>query len=149
MILPYRDKGSLLINGSLCGKETHLAFWAVLTDMETHAVRRPVKGGPARQGLTGMAAQRYRAGGPGVPRTPGRRPPHRNGGTFGSFSHERTTICREDVKKIAAKPTRQVSCTATPARPIKRKSSVSGGAGCGVSRRLGGAGKPARPILAA
>ncbi len=48
MILPYRDKGSLLINGSLCGKETHLAFWAVLTDMETHAVRRPVKGGPAR-----------------------------------------------------------------------------------------------------
>ena len=27
-----------------------------------------------------MAAQRYRAGGPGVLRTPDRRPPHRNGG---------------------------------------------------------------------
>ena len=35
--------------------------------------------------------QRNDTGGPGVPRTPGRRPPHRNGGTFGSFSHERTT----------------------------------------------------------
>ena len=49
MILPYRDKGSLLINGSLCGKETHLAFWPILSDMEMHVVRRPVKGGPARQ----------------------------------------------------------------------------------------------------
>ena len=148
MILPYRDKGSLLINGSLCGKETHLAFWAVLTDMETHAVRRPVKGGPARQGLTGMAAQRYRAGGPGVPRTPGRRPPHRNGGTFGSFSHERTTMQREVEKKKAAKLSRQVSCTATPARPIKRKCSAGGGAGCGDSCGVRAAGKPARPILA-
>ena len=49
MILPYRGKGNLLIQGSLCGKETHLAFWAVLSGMEMHAVRRPVKGGPARQ----------------------------------------------------------------------------------------------------
>ena len=48
--------------------------------MEPHLVRRPVYGGPARQGLTGMAAQRNLAGGPGVLRTPGRRPPHRNGG---------------------------------------------------------------------
>ena len=51
MILPYRDKGNLLINGSLCGKETHLAFWPILSDMEMHAVRRPVKGGPARTGV--------------------------------------------------------------------------------------------------
>ena len=35
MILPYRDKGNLLIQGRQCG-------------MEMHAVRRPVKGGPAR-----------------------------------------------------------------------------------------------------
>ena len=48
MILPYRGKGNLLIQGRPCGKETHLAFWAVLPDMEMHAVRRPVKGGPAR-----------------------------------------------------------------------------------------------------
>ena len=130
-------------------------------------------------------------GGPGVLRTPGRRPPHRNGGArrlsgyaaksrsdaptggaqaspFPCFrppfrrpmqkgwglavsphSHERTTINREDVKKKAAKLSRQVSCTATPARANKEKNSVSGAAGRGVSRRLGGAGKPARPILAA
>ena len=48
--------------------------------METHAVRRPVYGGAARIGRKEMTAQRYRAGGPGVPWTPGRRPPHRNGG---------------------------------------------------------------------
>ena len=36
MILPYRDKGNLLIQGRPCG-------------MEMHVVRRPVKGGPARQ----------------------------------------------------------------------------------------------------
>ena len=51
MILPYRDKGSLLINGSLCGKETHLAFWAVLTGMEMHEGRRPVYGGAPRTGV--------------------------------------------------------------------------------------------------
>ena len=91
MILPYRGKGNLLIQGRPCG-------------MEMHAVRRPVKGGPARIGRKEMAAQRYRAGGPGVLRTPGRRPPHRNGGTFGSFSHERTTIIRYVGKKMAAEP---------------------------------------------
>src|SRR5699024_12205474 len=40
----------------------------------------PVYGGPGRIGLIGMAPQGNRAGGPGVPWTPGRRPPHRNGG---------------------------------------------------------------------
>ena len=59
--------------------------------METHVVRRPVKGGPAQIGLIKMTMKLNRVGGPGVQRTPGRRPPHRNGGTFGSFSHERTT----------------------------------------------------------
>ena len=53
---------------------------ARVTAMEMHLVRRPVKGGPARIRRKEMAAQRYRAGGPGVLRTPGRRPPHRNGG---------------------------------------------------------------------
>ena len=48
--------------------------------MEMHAVRRPVYGGAARQERIKKAPQRYRAGGPGVPWTPGRRPPHRNGG---------------------------------------------------------------------
>ena len=48
--------------------------------METHVVRRPVKGGPARIGLIKMTMKLNRAGGPGVLWTPGRRPPHRNGG---------------------------------------------------------------------
>ena len=38
MILPYRGKGNLLIQGRPCG-------------MEMHVGRRPVKGGPARQGV--------------------------------------------------------------------------------------------------
>ena len=112
-------------------------------------MRRPVYGGPARQEPTGMAAQRYRAGGPGVLRPPGRRPPHRNGGTFGSFSHERTTMNREVGKKMAAEPTRQVSCTTTPAKANKEKSSVRSAGGCGVSGGVNDAGKPVRPILAA
>ena len=48
--------------------------------MEMHQGRRPVYGGAPRIGRKEMAAQRYRAGGPGVLRTPDRRPPHRNGG---------------------------------------------------------------------
>ena len=71
--------------------------------METHVVRRPVKGGTARIGLIKMTMKLNRVGGPGVQRTPGRRPPHRNGGTFGSFSHERTTIIRYVVKKDGRK----------------------------------------------
>ena len=38
MILPYRGKGNLLIQGRPCG-------------MEMHAVRRPVKGGPGLMGV--------------------------------------------------------------------------------------------------
>ena len=180
--------------------------------METHVVRRPVKGGPARHppalrlwrctkgGAPSTVGRRGRAqifrrrpnlmGGPGVLRTPGRRPPHRNGGarrlsgyaaksrsdapTGGAqaspfpcfrppyrrpmqkgwglalppYSHERTTIIREVVEKKAAKLSRQVSCTATPARPIKRKCSAGGAGGCGDSRGARGAGGPVRPILA-
>ena len=107
---------------------------------------------PARQGWAGadagkkMAPQGNLAGGPGVLRTPGRRPPHRNGGTFGSFSHERTTIIRYVGKKMAAKLSRQVSRKATPAKANKEKSNVRGGAGCGGSGGVRGAGKPARPI---
>ena len=108
-----------------------------------HVVRRPVYGGPARQEPTGMAAQRNLAGGPGVLRTPGRRPPHRNGGTFGSFSHERTTIIRYVVQKMAAKSSRQVSCTATPAKANKEKSNVCGTVGHEVSHCVWGSGKPA------
>ncbi len=48
MILPYRGKGKFLINGGLCGVELCPALWPVRTDMETHVVRRPVYGGPAR-----------------------------------------------------------------------------------------------------
>ena len=48
MILPYRGKGNFRINGGLCGEEPPV-FWPVRTDMETHLVRRPVYGGPARQ----------------------------------------------------------------------------------------------------
>ena len=152
-------------------------------------MRRPVKGGPARQGRKEMDAQRYRAGGPGVLWTPGRRPLHRNGGarrlsgyaaksrsdapTGGAqaspfpcfrppyrrpmqkgwglalppYSHERTTIIREVVEKKAAKLSRQVSCTATPARPIKRKCSAGGAGGCGDSRGARGAGRPASRFL--
>ena len=131
--------------------------------MENHQGRRPVKGGPAQIGRKEMAAQRHRAGGPGVPWTPGRRPPHRNGGarrlsgyaaksrsdapTGGAqaspflcfrppfrrpmqkgcglalplYSHERTTIIRYVVRKMATKPTRQVSNKANPARANKEK----------------------------
>ena len=92
--------------------------------METHVVRRPVYGGPARIGRIKIATQRHRAGGPGVPWTPGRRPPHRNGGTFGSFGHERTTICREDVKKKATNQPRQLTCKATPAKANREKNSA-------------------------
>ena len=153
--------------------------------MEMYVVRRPVYGGPARIGLIGMAPQGNRAGGPGVPWTPGRRPPHRNGGarrlsgyaaksrsdapTGGAqaspflcfrppyrrplqkgwglslppYSHERTTIIRYVVKKIATKLSRQVSCTATPARANKEKISVRSGGGCEVSRGVRGTGTPA------
>ena len=81
---------------------------------------------PARQGWAGAAAaenskQGNLAGGPGVLRTPGRRPPHRNGGTFGSFSHERTTIIREIVKKMTSNPTQKPSNKATPAKANKEK----------------------------
>ena len=69
MILPYRGKGKFLINGGLCGVELCPALWPVRTDMEMYVVRRPVYGGPAR-----MLLKKRRA------RTPGRRPPHRNGG---------------------------------------------------------------------
>ena len=106
--------------------DAHCAPAARVRVMETHLVRRPVYGGPARQGLTGMAAQRNLTGGPGVLRTPGRRPPHRNGGTFGSFSHERTTIIREVGKKMAAELSRQVSCKATPARANREKINARG-----------------------
>ena len=93
--------------------------------------------------------QRNDTGGPGVLRTPGRRPPHRNGGTFGSFSHERTTIIREVVKKMTSNPTQKPSNKATPAKANKEKSNVRGAAGCGVPRKVTAPGKPARPILAA
>ena len=116
---------------------------AGVRDMEKSVVRRPVYGGPARQEVTEIALQGNLAGGPGVLRTPGRRPPHRNGGTFGSFGHERTTIIRYVVKKIAAKLSRQVSCPATPARANKEKISVRGGGGCEVSRGVRGAGTSA------
>ena len=106
--------------------ETHLTIRPVRTDMETHLVRRPVYGGPGRIGLIGMATQGNLAGGPGVLRTPGRRPPHRNGGTFGSFGHERTTINREDVKKTATKLSWQVSCKANSAKANKEKSNARG-----------------------
>ena len=103
--------------------------------------------GPSRVGRRRCcwksAAQRYRAGGPGVQRTPGRRPPHRNGGTFGSFSHERTTIIRYVVQKMAAKLSRQLTYKANSAKANKEKSSVSGTGGCGVSRGVSNAGKPA------
>ena len=138
--------------------------------MEMHQGRRPVYGGaprnrprkgygdppraPARQGWAGAAPaenskQGNLVGGPGVLRTPGRRPPHRNGGTFGSFSHERTTIIREIVKKMTSNPTQKPSNKATPAKANKEKSNVRGAAGCGVPRKVTAAGKPARPILAA
>ena len=55
MILPYRGKEKFLINGGLCGVELCPALWPVRTDMETHVVRRPVYGGPARMELIGMA----------------------------------------------------------------------------------------------
>ena len=41
---------------------------ASVRDMEMHAVRRPVYGGPARMGRTEMAAQRNLAGGPEIGR---------------------------------------------------------------------------------
>ena len=87
--------------------------------------------------------QRNLTGGPGVPRTPGRRPPHRNGGTFGSFSHERTTIIRYVVKRMAAKPTQKPSNKATPAKANKEKTNARGAAGCGVPRKVTAPGKPA------
>ena len=52
MILPYRGKGNFLIKGGPCGVELRPALWPVPFDMEMHAVRRPVKGGPARMPQT-------------------------------------------------------------------------------------------------
>ena len=107
-------------------------------------MRRPVYGGPARMGRIKTATQRHRAGGPGVPWTPGRRPPHRNGGTFGSFGHERTTIIRYVVKKDSrrAKPKNQAT-RPRPLKPIKKKATFAAGRGCGVSRRVTAPGRPA------
>ena len=118
---------------------------AGVRDTEKSVVRRPVYGGPARM-LVKNAPQGNLAGGPGVLRTPGRRPPHRNGGArrlsgyaaksrsdaptggaqaspflcfrppfrrpmqkgwgfaLSPHSHERTTIIRYVVKKMAAEP---------------------------------------------
>ena len=47
------------------------------------------------------------------------------------------------VKRWPLSYTRQVSCKATPAKANKEKSSVSGTGGCGVSRGVSNAGKPA------
>ena len=110
-------------------------------------MRRPVYGGAARIRRKEMAPQGNLAGGPGVPWTPGRRPPHRNGGTFGSFGHERTTIIRYVVKKMAAKPTQKLSNTANPARANKEKINARGAAGCGVPRKVTAPGKPASQFL--
>ena len=49
MILPYKGKGNFPIKGGPCGVELRPALWPVPFDMEMHAVRRPVYGGPARQ----------------------------------------------------------------------------------------------------
>ena len=158
--------------------------------MEMHQGRRPVYGGAPRQEPTGMAAQRNLTGGPGVLRTPGRRPPHRNGGArrlsgyaaksrsdaptggaqaspfpcfwppyrrpmqkgwglaLSPYGHERTTIIRYVVQKMAAKLSRQLTYKANSARANKEKSNVSGTGGCGDSRGARGAGRLVRPILA-
>ena len=116
---------------------------AIIKIMEMHPGPRPVKGGPGRIGRIKIATQRNHAGGPGVPWTPGRRPLHRNGGTFGSFGHERTTIIREVAKKKATNPTRQLTYTANPARANKEKINACGAGGCGVSRGVSGPEKPA------
>ena len=60
--------------------DARCALTAGVKVLEKNLVRRPVKGGPARIRRKEMAAQRHRVGGPGVHWTPGRRPPHRNGG---------------------------------------------------------------------
>ena len=52
MILPYKGKGNFPIKGGPCGVELRPALWPVPFDMEMHAVRRPVKGGPARMPQT-------------------------------------------------------------------------------------------------
>ena len=52
MILPYKGKGNFLIKGGPCGVELCPALCPVRSDMEMHAVRRPVKGGPARMPQT-------------------------------------------------------------------------------------------------
>ena len=55
MILPYRGKGNFLIKDGPCGVELCPVLCPVRSDMEMHLVRRPVKGGPARQGRKEMA----------------------------------------------------------------------------------------------
>ena len=65
-------------------------------------------------------------------RPPNRRPMQKGWGfALPPYSHERTTIIRYVVKKMAAKLSRQVSCKATPARPIKKKSTCAAGRGAG------------------
>ena len=63
MILPYRGRGNFLIKDGPCGVELCPALCPVRSDMEMHVVRRPVKGGTARQGRIKTATQRHRAGG--------------------------------------------------------------------------------------
>ena len=70
MILPYRGKGNFLIKDGPCGAELCPALCPVPSDMEMHVVRRPVKGGTARQGRKEMDAQRYRVGGSRGPADP-------------------------------------------------------------------------------
>ena len=93
LTLRYKDKGNLLINGR--HRKEYGDAPCAPPRLRWGGADEPEK----------TATQRHRAGGPGVLWTPGRRPPHRNGGTFGSFGHERTTMHREDVKKKAANPT--------------------------------------------
>ena len=142
---------------------------AGVKNVETHQGRRPVYGGaprnrrrkgygdarcaPARLRWAGAAPaenskQGNLAGGPGVLRTPGRRPPHRNGGTFGSFGHERTTMIREVVKKMAAIPTRQLTYKANPARANKEKMQRPRRGGVRGYPQRTVPGRPVRPILA-
>ena len=108
LTLRYKGKGNLLIDGRH-RKDYGGAPATSVKAMEMHQGPRPVYGGPGRIGLIGMAPQGNRAGGPGVLWTPGRRPPHRNGGTFGSFGHERTTMQQEIVKYKAAELSRQLT----------------------------------------
>ena len=115
--------------------------------MEMHQGRRPVYGGAPRQPpkIAANATTRGVQGSCG-PLVGGRRIETAGPLVLSVMKEQR--YVEKLSKRRPSSQTRRLAYKTTPARANKEKSNARGTAGCGVSRRVGGVGKPVRPILA-